>query len=219
MNKLIIKRSPSCQLLEYPTGDLHPCGLHAHIRLHQVWHNLLYGLQILCIIYELARVFVNDSNHIVGDARNQEPHFFAPIRLIVEDWGHQVAVQLCQLLRVGDEKCENLERVAHHIWDVPFHYHSQRGDQQWLHCIEGRGPFQVSQSECCRLKKDVQIVGTSGGFIQCCWINKRRKNLPQNVCELQDLTLCQLHCAIEGTHGIEIFTFVQQLTQPLEKLL
>jgi len=44
MNKLIIERSADGQLLEDPTGDLHPSGFHAHIRLHQMRHDLLYGL-------------------------------------------------------------------------------------------------------------------------------------------------------------------------------
>jgi hypothetical protein len=43
--------------------------------------------------------------------------------------------------------------------------------------------------------------------------------LPQNVCKLQDLTLCQLYCPVEWTHGIEVFTVIQELTQPLQKLL
>ena len=133
MNKLIIERSADGQLLEDPTGDLHPSGFHAHIRLHQVRDDLLYGLQILCIVDELARVLVNDSDHIVGNARHQKPHFFAPIRFIIQYRRHKVAVKLCQLLGVGDEKCENLECVAHHIRYVALNYHTQRGDKQGLH--------------------------------------------------------------------------------------
>ena len=133
MNKLIIERSADSQLLEDPTGDLHPSGLHADIGLHQMRHDLLYGLQILCIVDEFPRVLVNDSNHIVGNARHQKPHFFAPIRFIIQYRRHKVAVKLCQLLGVCDEKRKNLESVAHHIRYVALNYHTQRGDKQGLH--------------------------------------------------------------------------------------
>ena len=160
-------------------------------------HDLLYGLQILCIVDEFARVLVNDSDHVVGNARHQKPHFFAPIRFIIQYRRHKVAVKLCQLLGVCNEKRKNLESVAHHIRYVTLNYHTQRRDKQGLHCIEGRGPFQMPQSECRSLKKNVQIVRASGSLIQGSRIDERRQNLPQNVSKLQDLTLCQLNCAVE----------------------
>ena len=77
----------------------------------------------------------------------------------------------------------------------------------------------MSQSECSRLKQYVQVVWTSGRLIEGSCIDERGQNLSENVCELENLTLCQLDCPVEWTHSVEVLALIQELTQSLEELL
>jgi hypothetical protein len=77
----------------------------------------------------------------------------------------------------------------------------------------------MSQSECSRLKQYIKVVWTGSRLIEGRCIYERSQNLSENVCELENLTLCQLDCPVEGTHSVEVLALVQELTQALEELL